>query len=140
MYLRAELLRTEQHQAEVAAALRDVEQHLLDVRLGSSPGRVLVELVDEHDDGIHAQLTPLELLAQPRDDAGEDEILSQRIHVGDIDDVDGAVFEPVPGKIAGRTIVGHESLASRGNTQQAVAHLAYRSDVMGPPGVAAAAT
>src|SRR5438874_10000748 len=46
-------LGAEQHQPEVAPALRDVEQHLLDVGLRSVRGGVLVELVHEHRSEEH---------------------------------------------------------------------------------------
>src|SRR5205814_1611384 len=77
VHLGPELFSAEQDQAEVAAALRDVEQHLLDVRLRSVARRILVQLVDEDHDGVHTQLPPLELLAQLRDDAREYEILAE---------------------------------------------------------------
>src|SRR5881392_2428712 len=83
VHLGPELFSAEQDQAEVAAALRDVEQHLLDVRLRSVARRILVQLVDENHDRVHAQLPPLELLAQLRDDAREYEILAERIDIRD---------------------------------------------------------
>ena len=60
---------------EIPAALGDVEQHLADVGLLPVARRVLVQLVDEHDDVLHAEVALLEVLAQLRDDAREDQIL-----------------------------------------------------------------
>src|SRR5688572_21627967 len=75
MHLRAELLRAEEDEPEVAAPLRDVEQHLPDVGIGSITGRVLVQLVDEDDEVLDAQIPSLQVLTELRDNASEDEIL-----------------------------------------------------------------
>ena len=99
LHLRAELLRREQHEPEVAAALGEIEQHLPHVGVGAVGRRVLVELVDEHDDVVHAEVAPLEVLAQLGDDAGEDQVLRQRVEPGDVDDVHAPVGEGAPGQI-----------------------------------------
>ena len=139
MDLRAELFGAEEHQAEVAAALGDVEQHFLDVGVRPVARCVLVQLIHEHDDGIDAELATLELLAEFRYHAGEHEVLAERIDVGDVDHVDRAILELSPRQIARRTVVRHEALAARGDIEQTVADLAHRGDVVGPPGVAATA-
>ena len=64
MDLRTELLRAEEHEAEVPAAFREVEQHLSHIGVLSIVRRVLVQLVDEHDDVIHAEVALLEVLAK----------------------------------------------------------------------------
>ena len=135
--LRPELFGAEEHQAEVATALGDVEQHLLDVGVRPIPRCVLVQLIHEDHHGIDAELASLELLAQPRDYTREDEVLAERIDVGDVDHVDRAIFELRPGQIARRPVVRHEPLAPRRDVEQAVAHLTHGGDVMRPPGVAA---
>ena len=138
VHLRAKLLGTEQHQSEVAAALRNIEQHLLDVGLGSIGGRVLVQLVHEHDHRVDAQVAALEALAELRHHAGEHEVLSQGIHVRHVHDVHGAVVEPPPRQIVRRAVVGDQTLAACRDVRQAVANLAHGGDVVRPPAVAPA--
>ena len=98
LHLRAELLRREQHQPEVAAALREVEQHLADVGIGTIGRRVLVELVHEHDDVVHPEVAALEMLAQLGDHAGEDQILRQGVEAGDVHHVHAPVGELPQGR------------------------------------------
>ena len=64
LHLGAELLRREEHQPEVAAALGEVEQHLPHVGVGAVGRGVLVQLVHEHHHVVHAEVAPLEVLAQ----------------------------------------------------------------------------
>ena len=64
MDLRAELLRAEEHETEIPATFREVEQHLSHVGVLSIVRRVLVQLVDEHDDVIDAEVALLEVLAK----------------------------------------------------------------------------
>src|SRR5437870_9592411 len=61
-----ELLRAEQNEAEVATTLRDIEQHFSDVSIGSPDitRRVFVELVDEDDEMLDAQIPTLQVLAE----------------------------------------------------------------------------
>ena len=47
---------------------------------------------------VHAEVAALEVLAQLGDDAGEDQVLRQRVEAGHIDDVHAAVGEAAPGR------------------------------------------
>src|SRR5204862_7776553 len=67
------------------------------------------------------------------------EILAERIDIRDVDHVHGAILEPVPGEVAGRPVVRHETLAPGRDVQEPVADFPHRGDVMRPPRVAAAA-
>src|SRR4030081_604542 len=93
MHLRAELLRAKQDETEVSATLGDVEQHLPDVGVASIAWRVLVQLVDEYNEVLDAQIPPLQVLAQLGDDPGEDEVLRIFLEVGDIHDVHRAILK-----------------------------------------------
>ena len=64
LHLRAELLRGKEHETQIPAALRQIEQHLPNVGVGAVGRRVLVELVHEDHDVVDAQLAPLEIFAQ----------------------------------------------------------------------------
>ena len=75
MDLRTKLLRSEEHETEVPAAFREIEQHLSHIGVLSIVRRVLVQLVDEHDDVIHAEVALLEVLAKASDDARKDQVL-----------------------------------------------------------------
>src|SRR6266566_556393 len=133
VHLRAELLRAEQNEAEVAAALRDVEQHLPDVGVGTIPWRVLVELVDKNDEVLDAQVPPLQVLAELRDDASEDEVLRIFLEVCDIDYVHRAVLKAPERQVADGSRVGDESGAAGGDVRQPVSNLADRRHVMRAP-------
>ena len=76
-----------------------IEQHLPHVGVGPVGRRVLVELVHEHDDVVHAQVAPLEMLAQLGDHPGKDQVLGQRIETGHVDHVQAAVLEAAPGQV-----------------------------------------
>src|SRR2546422_8160670 len=54
VHLGAELLGPEQHQPEVPSPLRDIEEHLLDVRLGAVGGGVLRS--EEHTSELQSRL------------------------------------------------------------------------------------
>src|SRR5439155_23188037 len=120
VHLGAELLRREQHETKVAPPLRDIEQHLAYVRLRSLARRVLVELVDEDDDGLDAEIAPLQVLAQLGDGAREHEILAERIDVRDVHHVHAAILEPAPRKVARRTGGSDEALAARGGVGEPI--------------------
>ena len=79
---------------------------------GPSAGRVLVQLVHEHHDVVDAQLAALEMLAQLGDDAGEHQVLRQRVETGHVHHVDAAVGEGAPGQVVGGAVVGDEPLGS----------------------------
>src|SRR6476661_9926037 len=99
MHLRAELLRAEEHEAEVAAALGDIEQHFPDVGVLAITRSVFVELVDKHDEMLDAEIPAFEVLAQLGHDASEDEILGIFFEVGDVDYVHRAVLKAPEGKV-----------------------------------------
>ena len=100
MHLRAELLRAEQHEPEIAAALGEVEQHFPDVGVLPIARRVLVQLVDEHDDVLDAEVALLEMLAELRDDAREDQILRVFLERGDVDHIHRAVLKAPERQVA----------------------------------------
>src|SRR5882724_889743 len=136
MHLRPELLRAEQNEAEVAAALRDVEQHLPDVSIGPITRCVLVELVDEDDEVLDAQIPALKVLAELGHDASEDEVLSIFLEVGDVDYIHRAILKAPEWEIAHGSRVGYESGATRRDVRKSVANFADRRHVMGAPALA----
>ena len=133
LHLRAELLRREQHQAEIAAALGEIEQHLPHVGVGALGRGVLVELVDEHDHVVDAEVAALEVLAQLGDDPGEDQVLRQRIETGHVDHVHAPIGEGAPGQIVGRAVVGHQSLGAGADVAQPIPDLPDGREVMRLP-------
>ena len=133
MDLRPELLRTEQNEAEVAATLRNIEQHLPDVGVGSIARCVFVELVDEDDEMLDPQIPPLQMLAELGDDASEDEVLRIFLEVGDIHDVHRPVGKAPEGEIAHRARVGDESRTASGDIGETIPNFADRGNVMGAP-------
>ena len=136
MHLRAKLLRAEEHQPEVPTAFGDIEQHFADISIGSIVRGILVQLIDEDDDVIHAELPPLELFTQPGHHPGEDEVLCVFLHVGDIDHVHRAIHKAPERQIRHGAVIGHESSAARGQIGQAVPDLAHGGGVVRAPGVA----
>ena len=137
LHLRAELLRGEEHQAEIPPALGEVEQHLPDIGVGAIGRGVLVQLIDEHDHVVDAEVAALEVLAQLGDAAREDQVLGERVDAGHVHHVDGAVLELAPGKVVGRAVVDDESLGAGADVAEAVPHLPDRGDVMRAPHLAA---
>src|SRR5438477_2517369 len=133
MNLRAELLRTEQNQAEVPAALRDIEQHFSDVSVGPITRRVFVELVDEDDEVLDAEIPALQMLAELGYDASEDEVLRIFLEVGDVDYVHRAVRKAPKGEVAHVARVGHQSGAARRDIRETVANFADGRDVVRAP-------
>ena len=133
VHLRAKLLRAEEHQAQVSPALGEVEKHLADVCVLSVTRCVLVELVHEHDDVLHTEVSLLEMLAQLRDDAREDQILRVFLERGDVDDIHRAVLKAPEWQITNAAVVGDEARTARGDVREAVAHLANRRDVVRAP-------
>src|SRR4030081_1474047 len=115
MHLRAELLRAKQDETEVSATLGDVEQHLPDGGVTAIARRILVQLVDEHDEVLDAQIPPLQVLAQLGDDPGEDEVLRIFLEVGDIHHVHRAVLNAPKWKVAYRTRIGDQTSAACGD-------------------------
>src|SRR5437660_8918581 len=136
MNLGPELLRAEQNEAEVPAPLRDIEQHFSDVSIGSITRRVFVELVDEDDEMLDAQIPTLQVLAELGHDASEDEILSIFLEVGDVDYIHRAIRKAPEWEIAYIAGVGDQSGAAGGDVRQAVADLANGGHMMGAPALA----
>src|SRR4029079_11249079 len=132
----AELLRAEQHEAQVAAALGDVEQHFSDIGVGSVTGRVLVERVDEDDKMLDAKIPPLQVLPELGNDASEDEILRIFLQVRDVDYIHRAIRKAPERKIAHCSRIGDQSGAARRDVRQPVPDLADGRDVMGAPALA----
>ena len=93
VHLRAELLRAEQHEPEIPAALREVEQHFANVGVLSVVRRILVQLVDEHDDVVDAEVALLEMFPKLGDDAREDQILRVLLEGRDVDHIHRAILE-----------------------------------------------
>src|SRR5258705_12504191 len=113
MNLRAKLLRAEQNEAEVPAALRDVEQHLPHIGIWSITWRVLVQLVDEDDEVLDAKIPPLQVFTELRDNASEDEILRILLEVADVDYVHRRVLKAPEPWVALLARIGHQSAATR---------------------------
>ena len=133
MHLRAELLRAEEHQTQVPPSFSKVQKHLPDIGILSVTRRILVELVHEDDDVLHAEVSFLQMLAQLRNDAREDEILCIFLERCDVDDIHRAVLKAPEWQVADAAIVGDEASAARRNVGEAVPHLANGRDVMRPP-------
>ena len=85
---------------------------------------------------IHAEVAPLEVLAQLGDDAREDEVLGERIEAGDVHHVHAAVGEAAPGQVVSRAIVGHEALGPGRDVAQTVADFPDRGEVVRFPDLA----
>src|SRR5258705_2213899 len=133
MNLRAKLLRAEQNEAEVPAALRDVEQHLPHIGIWSITWRVLVQLVDENDEVLDAKIPPLQVFTELRDNASEDEILRIFLEVGDVDYVHRPVLKAPEREVAHMAGIRHQSGAAGGDVREAVSHVSDRGDMVGPP-------
>ena len=133
VHLRPKLLRAEEHEAEISAALGEVEQHLSDVGVLSIVRRILVQLVDEHDDVVDAEIALLEVLAELGDDAREDQILRGLLEGGDVDHVHRAILKAPEGQVADGAVVGHQTGAARRDVRQPVADLSDGRDVVRPP-------
>src|SRR6185369_10590012 len=73
------------------------------------------------------------MLAQPRNGAGEYQVLRQRIQPGDVDDVHAAVDELPPGEVVHLAIVGDQSLGAGADVAEAVANLPDGGHVMRAP-------
>src|SRR5439155_425021 len=84
-------------------------------RSGAGRGSVLVQLIHEHHYRVHAQVAPLEVLAQLRHDARKHEVLAERVHVREVYDVHGAVLELAPGEVVREAVIGDQALAAGGN-------------------------
>ena len=124
---------TYKQNSQRATALRDIEEHLSDVGIGSITRRILVELVDENDEVLDAEIPALQVLAKLGHDPSEDEILRIFLEVGDIHYVHRAIGKAPKGEIADSTGVGNETGTAGGDVGQAIPHLADRRDVVRPP-------
>ena len=136
MHLRPELLRAEENEAEVTTALRDIEQHLSDVSIGSITRRILVELVDENDEVLDAEIPALQVLAKLGHDPSEDEVLRIFLEVGDVHYIHRAIGKAPERKVAHTSGIGDEPRAARRDVRQPVADFPDRRHVMGAPALA----
>src|SRR3954469_3941150 len=135
MDLRAELLRAEQHEAEIPAAFSEIEQHFPDISLLAVVRGVLVQLVDEHDDVIDAEVALLEVFPKLGDDAREDQILRGLLERGDVDYIHRSVLKAPERQGPDRAVVSHETRASGRDVREPIPYLADGRHVMGAPAV-----
>ena len=133
VHLRPELLRRKEHEPEIAAALRDIEEHFPHIRVGPVGRGVLVEFVNKHNHMIHAERAFLEVLTELRDDARKNQVLRVLFEIRNVHHVHAAIVERAPWEIAHRPVVGHETAAARRDVRQAIPNLPDRGDVMRAP-------
>ena len=135
--LRPKLLRAEQHEAEIPAAFREVEQHFADVGFLSIVRCIFVELVDKDDDVVDAEVALFQVLPEPRDDPREDQILRGIFQGGDVDNVHRAILKAPKGEVADGSLVRDQAGAAGRDIRQAISDLSDGRDVVRPPALVA---
>ena len=90
--LRAELLRAEEHDVEVAASSGDIDQRIAKATLATG-GSMFVQLVDKHDQFANAEFLVLSEFPDTLDDIADDQLLYVAAAPGDINDPDLLIRE-----------------------------------------------
>jgi hypothetical protein len=85
---------------------------------------------------IHAEVPPLQMLAELGDHPGKDQILGQRIEPGHVDDLHAPVLKVAPGQVTGEAIIRNQPLGPGADVAEPVAHLSNGGDVMRLPNLA----